>query len=521
MIKRLLNYKKHLALAVLAIGSYNSLQAQCLGLTCSPNITVTAATGTCGAVVNYSTPAVTGTCMAASSSTFAFTGAPQSFTVPAGVNSITIETWGAQGGANWVNNTNFGGYAKGTFTVTPGEVLAIYVGGQPTTGIVGGYNGGGTGEGAGKGGGGGTDVRRGGTTYNDRIIVAGGGGGAGYWSSLHVVGGQGGGLVGTDGYRDPSYASNPGGQGATQTASGYGTCVSFSVTAMAGGFGFGGSPSGCGCEGYGGGGGWYGGAGSGNCRGGGGGSGYLLPTATNTMFATGTRTGNGQVVLTYGVPPTATLTAGLPSGSGFPVGTTVQTYSVADSFSNTATCSFSVTVIDAQTPTVTCPGNVTQCISVPVSSIAPVSSFDNCSSPTITYSLSGVTTGTGTTNASGASFNVGVTNVTYIATDASGNVGTCTFSVTISACTGVEAIAPLSGVKIYPNPNNGEFVVNLGTYNSNMTLEVYNVLGEKVVSEKITSETTQVKLNNKANGTYIVKIMQDNQMIYKSSIIKQ
>jgi hypothetical protein len=234
------------------------------------------------------------------STTFNFTGAPQIFVVPAGITAVKIKTWGAQGGANWVNNVNYGGYSYGELTVTPGETLYVYVGGQPTT-TIGGYNGGGNGEGAGKGGGGASDVRQGGTGYNQRVIVAGGGGGAGYWSSLHVVGGVGGGLTGGNGYRDPDYASNPGGQGGTQSGSGVGTCISFNNPAMTGGFGYGGSPSGCGCEGYGGGGGWYGGAGSGNCRGGGGGSGYIAGV-TNGSVLSGINIGHGKVMIIYGSP---------------------------------------------------------------------------------------------------------------------------------------------------------------------------------------------------------------------------
>ena len=142
--------------------------------------------------------------------TFNYTGSAQTFIVPAGVTSIDMECWGAQGGANWINNTNFGGYSKGTIAVTPGETLTIYVGNQPTT-IAGGFNGGGAGDGAGRAGGGASDVRQGGTGLNNRIIVAAGGGGAGYWSSLHVVGGVGGGanLSGGDGYRNT--ISDPGG----------------------------------------------------------------------------------------------------------------------------------------------------------------------------------------------------------------------------------------------------------------------------------------------------------------------
>ncbi|MBK6820830.1 MAG: T9SS type A sorting domain-containing protein [Bacteroidetes bacterium] len=240
--------------------------------------------------------------LAGGNQTFSYTGSMQNFIVPPGVTSLEIECWGAQGGANWVNNVNFGGYSKGTFNVTPGENLNIYVGNQPLT-LAGGFNGGGAGDGAGRAGGGASDVRQGGNALANRIIVAGGGGGAGFWSGIHVVGGVGGGggLNGGDGYRDPNYASNPGGQGGTQVGSGTGTCVNFNQLTMSGGFGFGGSPAtfNCGCEGYGGGGGWYGGAGSGNCRGGGGGSGYIAPGAINTIATSGVRIGDGQVILTW------------------------------------------------------------------------------------------------------------------------------------------------------------------------------------------------------------------------------
>jgi hypothetical protein len=233
------------------------------------------------------------------SATFSYTGAQQIFVVPTCVTAVTINSCGAQGGANWVNNTNFGGCTQATIPVLPGETLYVYVGQQPPSGTVGGYNGGGAGDGAGKGGGGGSDVRKGGITLNDRVVVGGGGGGAGYWSNLHVVGGVGGGLIGGDGSRMPS---DPGGLGASQSGPGAsGTCINFNVTAMAGAFGQGGTPLGsnCGCEGYGGGGGWYGGAGSGNCRGGGGGSGYAIPTATNVSYTSGTQVGNGVVTISW------------------------------------------------------------------------------------------------------------------------------------------------------------------------------------------------------------------------------
>lgn len=93
---------------------------------------------------------------------------------------------------------NLGGYATGELAVSPGDVLNIYVGGQPS-GEPGGFNGGGAGDSLGAGGGGASDVRTAGNTLNDRVIVAGGGGGGGIWSGANVIGGVGGGLTGVTG----------------------------------------------------------------------------------------------------------------------------------------------------------------------------------------------------------------------------------------------------------------------------------------------------------------------------------
>lgn len=417
---------KNLLLTCNALLIAFAVNAQCLTISCNSNITVNNDSGLCGTNVMYTTPTVvSNTCAGIDSDTFSFTGAMQTWVVPVGITSVTIQTWGAQGGANWINNNNFGGYVSADIAVTPGSTLYIFVGGQATT-IAGGFNGGGNGEGAGKGGGGATDVRIGGTTYNDRVVVAGGGGGAGYWSSLHVVGGQGGGLTGTNGYRDPSYAANPGGVGGTQTSSGNGTCVSLNNPAVAGGFGYGGAPSGCGCEGYGGGGGWWGGAGSGNCRGGGGGSGYAIPAATNVVMNTGVRTGNGMAIISYAGASAATVnqTAGLPSGSFFPAGTTTNTFIATDQFGNSDTCTFDVVVNDTEIPVLSnVPLNITMnadsAMCSTIVSWTPPTMSDNC------------TVVLNSNFAPGASFPVGTTTVTYTATDTQGNADTATFTVTV------------------------------------------------------------------------------------------
>ncbi len=131
---------------------------------------------------------------------FSFTGSTQSFTVPAGVTSLTVTMRGGQGGRGGVDHPtpNFGGYqgvVTGTIPVTPGQVLTIGVGGGGAAGAGGGsapggaggqnplagYDGatGGTagpaGSSGGGGGGGGATVLR----IDGVDIVAGGAGGNG------------------------------------------------------------------------------------------------------------------------------------------------------------------------------------------------------------------------------------------------------------------------------------------------------------------------------------------------------
>ncbi len=133
---------------------------------------------------------------------------------------------------------------------------------------------------------------------------------------------------------------------------------------------------------------------------------------------------------------TVTLTSGLASGAAFPVGTTTVEYT-ASSCGGSSTCSFDVTIVDVEDPTISCPSNITnrdrdsgQCYAT-VNSIAATYG-DNCPSSSVAYTLTGATTGSGTGDASGTQFNPGTTTVTYTVTDNSGNTNSCNFTVQVN-----------------------------------------------------------------------------------------
>ncbi|RAK62665.1 glycine-rich protein [Hymenobacter edaphi] len=225
---------------------------------------------------------------------FAYTGAPQTYTVPAGVTQLRVDMAGAGGIVNgpFYRGGN-GGRLQAQLTVTPGEVLTIYVGGMAT-----GYDSGSAGyNGAANGGGGATDIRRGGGALAGRVLVAGGGGGGGQNSA----GGCGGGTQACSGASSGSGigGSAGGGAGGGQTGPAAGGSSSINQPGQPGGLGVGGAGN---TGGGGGGGGYYGGGGGGYDgiagAGGGGGSSFALAGSTTAVVhSPGTQVGNGYVRL--------------------------------------------------------------------------------------------------------------------------------------------------------------------------------------------------------------------------------
>jgi hypothetical protein len=240
--------------------------------------------------------------------TFTYTGTPRTYTVPAGITSLTVTATGGQGGTSSTTSGNFAGglgaRVQATLAVTPGETLTLYVGGGGglvTRGYNGGGSGGSSGAGSGGGGGGASDVRRSATAPStslaDRLLVAAGGGGGGFGGT----GGAGGAPDGATGN------SSFGGTGGTQTAAGTGG------NGGNGSLGQGGSLTST--VGGAGGGGYYGGGGS-PLASGGGGSSWVTPTGSSTVTMTANaQTGNGSITLT----PTPALVYAAPTldGSNF------------------------------------------------------------------------------------------------------------------------------------------------------------------------------------------------------------
>jgi hypothetical protein len=118
-----------------------------------------------------------------------------------------------------------------------------------------------------------------------------------------------------------------------------------------------------------------------------------------------------------------------PLTDPFPVGTTTITWTATDSSGNHSSCDQTVTVLDNEKPTITCPANITtstdpgQCSA----NVNPgtATATDNC----------GATTVIGTRSDGqplNAPYPKGTTTITWTATDTSGNSSSCTQTVTVN-----------------------------------------------------------------------------------------
>jgi len=306
---------------------------------------------------NYVDKAYTGTIAVAAppltypnKQVFNYTGADQTFAVPASATWVKIKAWGAGGGGvavKGLSSGGAGGFSVGELNTLSGLSLTVVVGGGGAVGrnstnggvnpaLLPSYGGGGAGGGAfrSKGGSGGglsgvLKAPLASAVASDAVIIAGGGSGSGADATL--VGANGGGLSGNTPAIPATFspvASGPGTQIAGGAAGSYGG-VQSTTPATSGALYIGGNGGGDNVQraGAGGGGGLYGGgggtAGSNGGRvglSGGGGSGYIGGATNGSTVATlsGSTAVPSNTDVDY-VGGTGTAATGVAGGNGLVV----------------------------------------------------------------------------------------------------------------------------------------------------------------------------------------------------------
>lgn len=270
---------------------------------------------------------------------------------------------------------------------------------------------------------------------------------------------------------------------------------------------------------------------------------YIWNNSVNTSSLSYLVTGNGVISVvgtnsssgcssTVNIPVSANLSPQVgilvPSTSLCRGSSLVLTAYGANSYAwtngaNTATTIVSPTVNTTYTVvglnSFGCSAAVAQAISVrnipPITALA--SSESLCSGETATLTVTGANNYTWTSNSTflvGSQVVVapmaGTTNYTVVGSDLFNCSNNAFITVNTSACLGInESNDELSTSHLFPNPNNGEFVLSLNA-NSVTKVQVLDVTGRIVFSDINVANESNLKLNQLAAGVYYVKITNDN-----------
>ena len=259
----------------------------------------------------------------------------------------------------------------------------------------------------------------------------------------------------------------------------------------------------------------------------------FIPTATNTYMVTGTDV-NGCVntaLVTVSVNPLPIVSLGpniIQCGGTamLNAGNMGSTYMWSNaSTTQTITVSASGTYIVFVTDVNGCIG--TNSVVVTINSIpsvtASASSVVVCVADAI-VTLTGTPTGGvwSGPGVSGSTFSptsagVGLHTAIYSYTDANGCEGITSVNVQVNACVGLAENILANGVSVYPNPNNGTFIVSANVNVDELTLEMLDLQGRVVFSSienNIQSGfTKQINMENVANGVYMLRITTNKEQV--------
>ncbi len=193
------------------------------------------------------------------------------------------------------------------------------------------------------------------------------------------------------------------------------------------------------------------------------------------------------------------------------VGENTITLNVKDATGTIASCDATVTIVDEEDPILTCPGDeVVGPLSGNTTYEVPdyfaldnVTGTDNCTTVLVNTSQNPV---------AGTLLADGVYTVTCTAEDENGNVGSCTFQLTVDVTLGIsENDFDLSSITLYPNPvKNSIFVKNPQSLNLKV-VNVYDLSGRLVISERLENMQSEgvINVSSLESALYICIIESD------------
>ncbi len=236
---------------------------------------------------------------------------------------------------------------------------------------------------------------------------------------------------------------------------------------------------------------------------------FLPPTiaAPANIVAEATSPAGAAVTFTVTVEdqgdPGPLVTLDHESGSTFALGETLVTVNAIDASSNSATASFTVTVVDTTAPAIAAPSNIVAEATGPNGAAVAFS--------VIVADLADTNPVVNQDHASGSIFSFGETLVTVTATDDSSNTATTNFTVTVVDSTAPAITVPADIVAEATGPEGAavEFVVSAtDLVDSDPAVSADQTSGNVFpIGETVVTATATDASNNVATASFLVTVM--------------
>ena len=251
---------------------------------------------------------------------------------------------------------------------------------------------------------------------------------------------------------------------------------------------------------------------------------FTMNAGTNTYTVTDNNGCLATTSITV-IEPTVLNVSSLISSSAICVGdiATVTVTAVDGTAPYIGTGTYTINSADTYTVTDANGCNATTHVSLTVNALPTVSATTNntliCTGETATLTANGATTYTWntseTTNDIAVSPTV-TTTFTVNGTDANGCSNSTTIVQDVSLCTGINSsiVNQNSEIVLYPNPNNGLFVIEV---NSTTHIELVDVLGKTILKQQLEVGKCDINITDYANGVYFIKTNN----VYTHKLVKQ
>lgn len=205
-----------------------------------------------------------------------------------------------------------------------------------------------------------------------------------------------------------------------------------------------------------------------------------------------------------------------------PCGFTAIQSSVCFPFNPSCKCTYSVVGEDING----CTNSATLCLNVVANPTvsANTSNLLICSGQTSSLTANGAGTyswSTGATTSIVAVTPSITTTYSVVGTNTNGCQGTATITQSVSACTEISETSNGGEITISPNPNSGEFAITFDVVRQNLSIEIYNTMGQMIKQERVSELNTKINLREQASGVYFIKVLHGLELVHRSKIIKQ